>query len=748
MHQLRQFLALSVFLAVNGAVFAQSKDPFDESNKAAPRVGTQEPGAQESLPRGGGIKLPQIGKFARLNDGVKKEKATPIDDRVDLSVEVTPTKVRRGELVTITVRGVLQPGFHTDPMTKRADDPEQPATALSKFVFKDTPGLKPLPPIRETGETDFDVVKNVGTKLVYRKDFTWSQDLLVLPDSQPGPRTLRFAISMQVCNDKSCVPGTPNYEQTIEVSAEPAVALTPEITKRLKELQPPPTVVPLPGASAVAPNPVAKVDAPAPRQSRKTLLGMILLSMGAALAMLCTPCVFPMIPITVSICLNKSQKEHHNALLTAGIYSLTIVVMLTASVLLLGGLVVSLANNVWMNLALGIVMIYFALSLFGMYEIELPSGLARFTNAREDKGGLAGVIFMALTFTITSFTCTGPFLGPILAATKETEMSFGERLISSFSYSVTFAAPFFVLAIFPGLTKKLPKSGGWLNSVKVVMGFIEIALAFKFLSISDLAFFPGRPVLFNYDTVLCGWIGLSIACGLYLLGLFRLPHDSPVEHLSVPRMLLAGMFLSFAIYIAPALWRVTPQGIIGQGIVAFLPLDTRIQQGEQEWTRDYHAAYEKAVASGKLIFIDFTGQNCSNCRYNEKNIFPLPEIQQELKKYVKVQLYTDSVPDPSLSAAQAEKIGIRNSELRANTFNDSSNPLYAIIQPRKQSGPFVDQDGVEKLTGADRNWVRKGLISEAQIPDFLEFLRKPLQGAGAGLANVKPANQVLALERE
>lgn len=363
--------------------------------------------------------------------------------------------------------------------------------------------------------------------------------------------------------------------------------MTPEIKNRLNEVQPPPTVVPLP---AVAKANEENVAPPPPAPGRKTLLGMILLSMGAALAMLCTPCVFPMIPITVSICLNKSQKEHHSALLTAGVYSLTIIVMLTLSVLLLGGLVVSLANNGWVNLLLGVVMVYFALSLFGMYEIELPRGLARFTNAREEQGGFAGVMFMALTFTITSFTCTGPFLGPFLAAAKEVEMTFKEQFISALVYSITFAAPFFVLAIFPGMTRKLPKSGGWLNAVKVVMGFIEVALAFKFLSNFDLAFNPGRPMFFNYDTVLCGWIGLSIACGLYLLGVFRLPHDSPVEHLSVPRMLLAGMFLSFAIYLTPALWRVTPQGIVGAGLVAFLPLDTRVQPGENEWTRDYDAA--------------------------------------------------------------------------------------------------------------------------------------------------------------
>ena len=140
-------------------------------------------------------------------------------------------------------------------------------------------------------------------------------------------------------------------------------------------------------------------------------------------------------------------------------------------------------------------------------------------------------------------------------------------------------------------------------------------------------------------------------------------------------------------------------------------------------------AYKKAAETGKLIFIDFTGQNCANCRYNEKNVFPLPEVQQELKKYVRVQLYTDTVPDATLSAAEAEKLAAKNSGLRENTFNDSSNPLYAIIQPRKQSGPFVEKDGTQQLAGADRNRVRKGQIIGSGVPDFVSFLRRPLQTA-------------------
>ena len=723
---------------------AQSKDPFDESNRVQPAKQATVPTGKPALrvpgvgadPKGDIFDIPQIPKFAKANQPTPKVKPTGIDDRIDLFVDVTPTKVRRGEIITISVHGVLRPGFLTYPMTKRSDDDgAQPASGLSRFRFDEIPGLQPLAPIREAGVTEFE--EKAGTLLTYQKEFTWSQDLLVLPDSQPGPRTLRFGLSLIVC-DNTCVPGEPRYVKTIEVSPEPALALTPAMELRLKEVQPPPTVVPLPRRAVQAAKPPTEVVAST--TSSGSLLGIISVYMFGALAMLFTPCVFPMIPITVSICLKQSQKEHHNALATAGVYAGTIIIMLTAAMMILGTLVATWANNVWVNLALGILMVYFALSLFGMYEIELPRSLSNFTNAREDKGGYLGVIFMALTFTITSFTCTGPFIGPILAANNETKMAFGDRLLASFTYSATFAAPFFVLALFPSLTRKLPKSGGWLNSVKVVMGFIEVALAFKFLSITDLGLFPGRPMFFNYETVLCAWIGLSIACGLYLLGIFRLPHDSPVEYLSVPRMLLAGACLSFAIYIAPALWRTTPQGFVGANVVAFLPLDTKIQPGENqagdpEWYRDYETAYKKAADTGKLLFIDFTGQNCANCRYNEKNVFTLPEVKQELSKYVRVQLYTDIVPDATLSPAEAEKLGAKNSDLRENTFNESSNPLYASIEPRGQSGPFVEKNGVTQLAGADRNRIRKGQIIGSGVSDFVHFLRRPPQAtAGGGAA--------------
>src|SRR5581483_4422585 len=206
-------------------------------------------------------------------------------------------------------------------------------------------------------------------------------------------------------------------------------------------------------------------------------------------------------PITVNFFLKQSEKEHHRPLAMASVYSGTIIILLTLVMLALGNVVIALANDPWFNLALGAVLVIFAMSLFGMFEIALPSGLARFTSAHEGQGGFMGAIFMALTFTITSFTCTGPFLGAMLAPVAGIKPPVWQLATAAVVYSATFAAPFFVLALFPAMLKKLPKSGGWLNAIKVTMGFLELGAALKFLSNTDIAWHPGNPRFFNYDTV-------------------------------------------------------------------------------------------------------------------------------------------------------------------------------------------------------------------------------------------------------
>ncbi len=654
------------------------------------------------------------------------------------NAEQSPTRFRRGELLTVEVQGKPRPGYHTYPITQKSADPEQVEGMLSKWTFADAPGLQPIGPVRETAP-QWAIEKGVGVFLEHAKPFTWSRDVWIRPDATPGPHKLAFTLEVEVC-EKNCVNGTHHFEVPLTISDEPPLSASSELEQQLKSSSVPSiSVMSVPDDlrdklstakdrtdTANKPSSPAPVAAPAATSASVASgdwLGMLLFSMLSALAMLFTPCVFPMIPITVSFFLKQSEKEHHNALVTALVYSGTIVVVLTLAVLLLGKVIVDLADDPWMNLGLGVVLMVFALSLFGMYELELPHGLAQFTSAREGKGGYLGAVFMALTFTITSFTCTGPFLGPLLVGAKEFHLSLGRLIAAAFIYSATFAAPFFVLALFPSLIKKLPKSGGWLNAVKVVMGFLELAAALKFLANTDIGWNPGNPRLFNYETVICAWIILSVACGLYLLGLYRLPHDTPSENIGVARMLLATLFLGLALYMTPALWRKQPQGIVGEALLAFAPLDTKESAtgGTKEspvglvWLKDYQTAWDRAKAEKKDIFIDFTGVNCTNCRSNENRIFPQADVRKELEKFVCVQLYTDSVPKPGLSRDEARKEAVRNAGWESETFGEASRPLYVVFRPDHSN---MEAEG--RLLGTKLG-VTGGLIATPE--DFLDFLR-------------------------
>jgi thiol:disulfide interchange protein DsbD len=457
---------------------------------------------------------------------------------------------------------------------------------------------------------------------------------------------------------------------------------------------------------------------------------------------LVTPCVFPMIPITVSFFLKQSEKEHHRPITMALVYCGTIVVVLTIAAVLLLSAFRYLSTNPYMNIGLGVLFVVFALSLFGMYDLELPSGLARFTSSREGKGGLAGTMFMALTFTIVSFACVAPFLGGFGGTSASSQISLLDRILGGLAFAATFASPFFVLALFPALLKKLPRSGSWLNSVKVVMGFLELAAALVFFRTSELVLLP-TPTLFTYDLVLGLWIAIMLLSGLYLLNLFRLPHDTPLEHLGVPRMLFGLLFVGLALYLLPALFtggasgeKQRPNGVVYAWIDSFLLPEAGGKTGKElPWAGDLKKTIEEARAQSQktrkptLVLIDFTGKTCKNCRYNEQNVFTKPEIAELMRKYQLVQLYTDTVPPELYSPEARDKIGGDGNRLRADAaanlefqkkaFATEQLPLYVILDPAPQG----DEKKIEV----------KGIYSEGKINDasaFAEFLKEPLGAAG------------------
>jgi thiol:disulfide interchange protein len=661
------------------------------------------------------------GKAAdRLQFDVVVTAADPFHPSNASTGSATPIKVSRGETLRIQITGTLQPGFHSYPLTV---PPGRSQDSLSFMTIGPVKGIVPVGPVVESPPVEvLDKVANRPV-LQYEKPFTWTQEIRIAEDARPGRVELPVKIDTSACDENKCFPIHANLKAVFEVTgpagtdiavkpdpeANPQRTTAPSTTpnkqdatagliadsaddyeRRLTEL----------GKQIVKAQPAAGAGrANAATEADTGLFAFILAGIFWGAISLITPCVFPMIPITVSFFLKQSEKEHHRPITMASVYSLTIVVVLTLAAAFMLSVFRWLSINPIMNYLLGGIFVFFALSLFGMYEIELPSGLARFTSAREGRGGLIGTMFMALTFTIISFACVAPFLGGF-GGTAAAARPLWHNLLGGLAFSVTFAAPFFVLALFPSLLKALPKSGSWLNSVKVVMGFLELAAAFKFFRGAELLQSAGAVTFFSYDLVLGVWIALAFLCGLYLLGVYRLPHDTPAESIGVPRLLFSAAFIGLGLYLAPALFKSgsegasqRPGGAVYAWVDAFLLPESRrsVHTGDLYYAVEQAREHMRKTGTAKRIFVDFTGVVCSNCRYNEQNVFPIPEVQRAMQDYIGVELYTDKVPldlfAPKLTAelatlANTVAYARANAEFELKVFDQEALPFYAILEPQ------------------------------------------------------------------
>ncbi len=405
---------------------------------------------------------------------------------------------------------------------------------------------------------------------------------------------------------------------------------------------------------------------------------------------LLTPCVFPMIPITVSYFTKNSAGSRAKSVKLATVYSLGIIATFTLLGMLLaffvGAAGINLfAANPWVNILIAGIFLFFAFNLFGFYEIAIPNSiltrLDNLTRTKEGEGSAyVGALLMGLTFTVTSFTCTSPFVGTILVSTSQGDWQL--PLVGMLAFSTVFALPFFVLALAPQLVSQIPKSGGWMNSVKIVMGFLEIAAAMKFLSNVDLVWtsmFTDSTNAMNYGTVfsrevvLMIWVILSIAIGLYILGVFKFKLDSAVKKFTPLRLLIAVSSFGLGVYLT--------SGILGMKLgelESFLPPKNpessfnllSDKNEELIWIKnDLEKALLKAKVENKKVFVDFTGYTCTNCRWMEANMFPVPEVKREMEKYVLVSLYTDGEGE----------IYYRQQQYQEKTFKTVALPFYAVL---------------------------------------------------------------------
>ena len=423
----------------------------------------------------------------------------------------------------------------------------------------------------------------------------------------------------------------------------------------------------------------------------KGIFSFLWFAMTAGALALLTPCVFPMIPITVSFFTKRAEKHKGKGLRDAILYAFGIIFTFTALGFLVSAIygatgMNALASNGWINLIIATIFIIFALNLFGAYEIQVPTGLMNRLNQKSQGTGIISVLLMGLTFSLTSFTCTVPFVGSALISASGGEWFY--PIIGMLGFSAVFAAPFFLLALFPSAMSKIPKAGGWMNNVKVIMGFLEIAAAIKFISTADLVWAWG---ILPREVFLSIWITCGLFIVFYILGKFRLPHDSPIDTIGTPRILFSVFFASITI------WLVT--GLFGKSLGtldAFLPppdydevtstISTTSQKKNNllipnntvefasKWYKDYDNALQIAKNEDRVVFIDFTGFGCVNCRLMETNMFTRTEIKAKLEKMVKVKLYTDRRTEPYIS----------NQKFQLERFGSVELPLYVILTPSEE----------------------------------------------------------------
>ena len=577
----------------------------------------------------------------------------------------------------------------------------------TKFIFDKNAGIALEGKVTEPKpQEEMDEAFGVKVKFFTGK-VIFKQKIKRLNDK---PVKVTGELEYQACNDGSCVPGNSSFSFSLEGAAVAAVGNTV-----VADTAPKATASPVVDSSKA----VVKAESKQNEGQKHTSLWLFfwMAFLGGLIAIL-TPCVFPMIPMTVSFFMKSGSKGK----IQAFIYGFSIIAIYTLfgtlMAVLFGAEFGNWLSTHWIpNVLFFVIFVIFAISFFGYFEITMPSWMVNKSVANEDKGGLIGTIFMALTLVLVSFSCTGPIVGTVLVAAVGGEIL--KPIIGMLGFSLAFALPFTLFALFPQWLNKLPKSGGWLNTVKVVLGFVELAFALKFLNVPDQTYHWG---ILDREIYLAFWIVLSALLGLYLLGKIKFPHDSDYPVIkSFTRFLLAIFSFVFMMYLIPGMWGAPLKGISGW----LPPMETQdfdvnaivrehavASVGSTQTTEltevpkyadkglklphglkgyfDYEQALGIAKKLNKPLFIDFTGHGCTNCREMENRVWSDAQVLKRLREnFVLAALYVD---DKTIELPQNEwyknkdgrevkLLGKKNMELEIEKFKANSQPCYAILDP-------------------------------------------------------------------
>lgn len=611
------------------------------------------------------------------------------------------------------------------------------------FKFLPSKNFRPIGKLMD-GKKALVHKDDLGISLIFENSATFKQEIEFLSNL---PTDIKFGYTFQICDENGCI-FPPEQEANVK-----AIGYIPVVNPSVS----------LPSTDSVSKKEVNATDDNSLIQSKentkKTLekhkvvkqVGtskdswwvIFLKGFGGGLIALLTPCVFPMIPMTVTF-FTKRSKSRTSGILNALLYGVSIIVIYVVLGVVITALLGpsglnDLSTNVWMNLVFFAIFVFFAFSFLGAFEIRLPNSWVNKADGNADKGGLIGIFFMAFTLSLVSFSCTGPIIGTLLV-----ESATGGNLIAPTigmaGFSMALALPFTLFAIFPGWLNSLPQSGGWLNSVKVVLGLLELALALKFLSGIDLAYHWG---ILTREVFVAVWIVVFFIIGFYLLGKLRFSHDSEVEKLSVTRFMFALFAFVFAVYLIPGMWGaplrlidgvapprthsedqfkfVKGEASSGSGNTSpnFLKFRADMEEvgdGDLLVFHDLEKAKDYARLENKPILLDFTGYNCPNCRRTESTVWSNPAIAPLLKeKMVIASLYVDDrkeLPKKEWKYSKAiqgtiKTVGNKWADYQVTHYGQLSQPLYVMINEKGEN--LTDPIGYEPSISNYKNFLMKGL---------------------------------------
>ena len=625
--------------------------------------------------------------------------ATPAERKRHASASAVPTEVsvKAGETTKVKFTIKLDKHWHTFPQREQLG-PD--GIGPNYTIFSVAPeGIAQLDgKIKDPkGKKEYDEGFEFETE-TYEGSVTFEVPLKIKASVKKGSYEVKIIANMQLCDTMSCIP-TDDFPATVKVNVTDN-ADAAAIAADTQTVQPTTTTVApaqqAPTKEEVKPQQTTTTTPEAEQSGNDTSWATLLISaFGLGMLSWLMPCVYPMIPITVSFFTKRAEKEHTKPLLDSIVYSLGIM-----TTFVIFGVVVAIffgasagrdiASNPWLNLGLAALFLVISFNPFGAYEIQLPAGLINSLNKKSgQKHGYGASAIMGMVFSMTSFTCTVPFVNTtsMMAAGGE----WFKPIVAMILYAAVFALPFFLLAMVPSLLSKMPKAGGWMNNIKVVFGFVEIAFAVSYFARTDSVLGWG---FISREAVLAIWAGCCILITLYVLGVFKLKLDSQLQFVGSPRATFALVFATITFYIIGGM-----QGNTIGILEPFVYVESSTQrtmvagigganggteaQGE-EWLEDYNMALAESKKTGKPLFIDFTGVSCTNCRWMEKNMFPRKEVQAEMNKMIKVRLYTDRRHVPQ------DKV---NQQMQETRYGSVELPLYVILTPDEKliaKTPFDD----------------------------------------------------------